>query len=102
MASRQDASTGQIVSEESELGSDEFHLKVYAPYKVYFEGVVKSVSALNQTGPFDVLAQHHNFITLLSPYTLKIHTADNKDRQIDISKGIMQVKDNDVVVFLDV
>jgi len=102
MASRQDASTGQIVSEKSELASDEFHLKVYAPYKLYFEGIVKSISALNQTGPFDVLAHHHNFITLLSPYILKIRTADNKERQIEITKGIMQVKDNDVIVFLDV
>ena len=102
MASRQDASTGEIVSEKNKLADDEFHLKVYAPYKVYFEGIVKSITALNQTGTFDVLAQHHNFITLLSPYTLKIHTADNKDREIERSKGIMQVKNNDVIVFLDV
>ena len=81
-----------------------FHLKVYAPFNVYFDGEVKSVSAVNSTGPFDVLANHHNFLTLLNPCDITIR----KDEQgaepivIKISKGIMQIKKNDVVVFLDV
>lgn len=80
----------------------QFHLKVYSPLRLYFEGEVTSVSAVNDTGPFDILAQHHNFITLLNPCDLTIRSQDQQDRVISIARGIMQVKANDVVVFLDV
>jgi len=81
---------------------DKFHLKVYSPFKVYFEGEVVSVSAVNDTGPFDILAGHHNFMTLLNPCDLTIRDAGSKDEAIKITRGIMQVKADDVVVFLDV
>lgn len=89
---------------ESNIPEDKFHLKVYAPFKTYYEGVVASISAENGTGPFDILAQHHNFLTLLSPCDLKIMPEqDSKEpEEIKITRGIMQVKANDVVVFLDV
>ncbi|MBP9820676.1 F0F1 ATP synthase subunit epsilon [Candidatus Saccharibacteria bacterium] len=81
-----------------------FHLKIYAPFNVYFDGEVKSVSAVNSTGPFDVLANHHNFLTLLNPCDITIRKDGDKEVPIiiKISKGIMQIKKNDVVVFLDV
>ncbi len=81
-----------------------FHLKIYAPFNVYFDGEVKSVSAVNSTGPFDVLANHHNFLTLLSPCNITIRKDEDHavPIMIKISKGIMQIKKNDVVVFLDV
>jgi F0F1-type ATP synthase epsilon subunit len=79
-----------------------FHLKVYSPFKTYFEGNVASVSAVNDTGPFDVLALHHNFLTLLNPCDLTIRDEGKEDEVITITRGIMQVKSDDVVVFLDV
>lgn len=87
-----------------EMPKDKFHLKVYAPFKVYYEGVVASISAENGTGPFDILANHHNFLTLLSPCELTIRDTpeDKEPEKIKITRGIMQVKANDVVVFLDV
>jgi F0F1-type ATP synthase epsilon subunit len=87
-----------------EIPNGKFHLKVYAPFQTYFEGVVVSISAINDTGPFDILAKHHNFLTLLSPCDLVIDTGDqtNEPEIIKITRGIMQVKSDDVVVFLDV
>lgn len=81
---------------------DEFHLKVYSPFKTYFEGNVASVSAVNDTGPFDILARHHNFLTLLTAGDVVIRAEGKDDQTIQISRGIMQVKADDVVVFLDV
>ncbi|MEI6237181.1 MAG: hypothetical protein WCP03_01090 [Candidatus Saccharibacteria bacterium] len=81
---------------------DKFHLKVYSPFKVYFEGNIESVSAINDTGPFDVLAGHHNFMTLLNACDLTIRSTNIQDEVIKITRGIMQVKSDDVVVFLDV
>ncbi|HET6924747.1 MAG TPA: hypothetical protein VFH39_02890 [Candidatus Saccharimonadales bacterium] len=108
MATRQDASTGEIVSDKESLASvasadstTTMNVKVYSPFKVYYDGEAASVSAESATGPFDILPRHHNFITLLVPCQLVIR--DGKDEQtFDIGGGVMHVKANDVVVFLDV
>ncbi|MCU0667196.1 MAG: hypothetical protein MUF85_01085 [Patescibacteria group bacterium] len=91
-------------NQEPKLPKGKFRLKVHAPFKVYYDDVVSSISAVNATGPFDILGEHHNFITLLSPCELVIRQeTDSADpTKIKITRGIMQVKTNDVVVFLDV
>lgn len=103
MTKKHDTNT-QDAKSEPQIPKGTFHLKVYAPFKVYYEGVVASISAENGTGPFDILANHHNFLTLLSPCELIIRDTPDapKPEKIKITRGIMQVKSNDVVVFLDV
>jgi F0F1-type ATP synthase epsilon subunit len=77
-------------------------VKVYSPYKIYFDdSQCQSISAKNKTGPFDILPRHHNFITLLDPCELVIHYNGGIQR-IRISRGIMHVKADRVIVFLDV
>jgi F0F1-type ATP synthase epsilon subunit len=106
MVMRQDASTGELVNdgkiEAPKLSDDTMHCKVYSPFKVYFEGDANSISAESATGPFDILPRHHNFITLLSPCDLVIRTGKDQAETFQISGGIMHVKANDVIVFLDV
>ncbi len=77
------------------------HVKVYAPFKTYFNGIANSISAVNETGPFDILPKHHNFMTLLIPCDIIVRS-DQGDEKIAISRGIMHVKANRVIVFLDV
>lgn len=77
------------------------HVKVYSPYKTYFDEDVYSISAINATGPFDVLPMHHNFMTLLNPCELTIDK-DGGMTRIRIARGIMHVKKDKVIVFLDV
>lgn len=77
------------------------HVKVYSPFQVYFDDEANSISAENDTGPFDVLARHHRFITLLNPCELDIRSTKG-DKKIKISRGVMHVRDNNVTVFLDV
>jgi F0F1-type ATP synthase epsilon subunit len=77
------------------------HAKVYSPFKTYFNDDAFSISAVNSTGPFDVLPEHHNFITLLNACELTIDRQEGPIR-IRITRGIMHVKANNVVVFLDV
>lgn len=77
------------------------HVKVYAPFKVYFDGPATSVSAVNDTGPFDILPEHHNFMTLLNTCDLVVRTEQGEET-FKISRGIMHVKANKVIVFLDV
>lgn len=77
------------------------HIKVYSPYKSYFDDEAESISAVNATGPFDILAQHHNFITLLLPCELVIGMQGKREK-IRISGGLMHVKADNVTVFLDI
>ena len=76
-------------------------IKVYSPFQVYFDEPALSISGINRTGPFDILPGHHNFISLLQPGQLSIRTA-NEERKIVINGGVMHVKADQVIVFLDV
>jgi F0F1-type ATP synthase epsilon subunit len=93
--------SGKEKGKKVEDTSTTIHVKVYSPFQVYFDGEATSISAENDTGPFDVLARHHRFITLLNPCELDIR-ASSGDKKIKISQGVMHVRDNKVTVFLDV
>lgn len=79
----------------------QMHVKVYSPFQTYFDNQAYSISGVNQTGPFDVLPHHYNFLTLLSAGELVIQTSTQPAR-IKISRGLMHVKADKVVVFLDI
>lgn len=76
-------------------------VKVYAPFHVYFEGEAYSVSAVNATGPFDILPRHHNFLCMLEPCILKIVGAKG-EKAIKVHRALMHVETDRVVVFMDV
>lgn len=86
----------------TEHDKDHMHVKVYAPFKVYFDGIATSVSAVNATGPFDILPQHHNFMTLIDTGEVVVRKDGGEEEKFNIARGIMHVKADDVVVFLDV
>lgn len=77
------------------------HIKVYSPFKVYFDEEGESISGQNGTGPFDILPKHHNFMTLLTPCELVIRGRE-REQKIRISGGLMHVKADRVTVFLDI
>lgn len=108
MVMRQEASTGQFVPDENAAGTAAtaprpgmLKVKVWSPFKVYYDDEATSVSGVNATGTFDILPQHHNFITILKPCDLMLQTKDGEFK-IKISGGIMRVHQNTVVVFLEV
>lgn len=109
----QQASTGQIVDnsppvktvEDTKLkivnGQPVMHVKVHSPFKAYFDGDAFSISAVNDTGTFDILPRHHNFMTLLNPCDITVQGVETVQK-IRITRGVMHVKADKVVVFLDV
>jgi F0F1-type ATP synthase epsilon subunit len=84
----------------ADVPKGKLRIKVYAPFKVYFDGIADSISAENDTGPFDILAGHKNFMTLLNPCELIIRS--EQEEKIKISRGILHVKGGRITVFLDV
>lgn len=79
----------------------QMHVKIYSPFKTYFDGNALSVSAINDTGPFDVLSGHHKFMTILNEGEVVVRSDADKQRY-KIDRGIMHVKENQITVFLDV
>ena len=96
-----DTASVSATTEPEGKTKDSIYVKVYAPYRVYFEGEANSISAASQTGNFDILPRHHNFITLLVACDIIVRTSTHEET-IRIQGGIMHVKANRVIVFLDV
>jgi hypothetical protein len=88
---------------KNQLGNDlSMHVKVHSPYHDYYDGPAFSLTAENATGPFDILPKHHNFISLLIPCDIIIRTVSKGEQKIRISGGIMHVKADELIIFLDV
>lgn len=77
-------------------------VKIFAPFKIYFSGSALSFSANNDTGPFDILGRHKNFMSLLRPGMIRVRQPSKPDFSMKIARGVMHVKANKVTVFLDI
>ena len=66
---------------------------------ITFKDKVKAVTSYNEKGPFDVLPEHENFISLINQH-LVIHTMDGKENEIKVDNAIIKVYQNEVHIFL--
>lgn len=71
-----------------------------APFEVFYEGNAKSVSAANSVGEFDILPGHTDFFSILEAGEVVI-TTDSEPIIIKINNGIVTVRDNEVMLFLN-
>lgn len=67
--------------------------------KVGYRGPAAAVSSLNKVGKFDVLPEHTNFISLISK-KLVVQLLDKKTIDYEFRRGVIEVSDNLVKVFL--
>lgn len=86
-----------------DIESVDFRLavKVFSPYQTYYQGEAVSLSGINKTGPFDVLASHANFFSLLTTGDIVIETGYAR-LVFPVSRGVIKVTNNQVTVFVDV
>jgi F0F1-type ATP synthase epsilon subunit len=78
------------------------HVKIYAPFKVYYDAPADTVTAVNGVGQFDVLRGHHKFISLLSSGDVVVRSDGKEDFKMNINRGLMHVKADEIKIFLDV
>ena len=83
--------------------SDSTHLKVIAraPFQLYYEGEAKLVSGENRVGKFDILPGHADFFSVMTPGEVIIET-DKEPVSIAITNGIIGVRDDSVLLFLNI
>jgi F0F1-type ATP synthase epsilon subunit len=68
--------------------------------KEYFVGRANTLTSINETGEFDVLPYHANFITLIRDFII-LDAKKGSERKIDIDTGVLSVEDNIVKIYLD-
>lgn len=79
----------------------QLEVKIYSQFHTYFDGGAESVSAINPTGPFDVLPGHANFFTLLSAGMVRIMSA-GEPFEFKVNHGVAWVSGNRIKVFVDI
>jgi F0F1-type ATP synthase epsilon subunit len=80
--------------------ADSIRVTVRDRKRIVFDKDAKAVTARNDTGTFDVLAQHANFISLVNQ-SITVHTIDGEKVTIPISNGVLKVKDNGVHCYIN-
>ena len=69
-------------------------------FHVYFEGPARAVTASNKVGQFDILAGHADFFSMLIPGEVVIETP-SEPITFTINNGIITVRDNEVLLFVN-
>lgn len=83
----------------SQPTTPKLHVKVISPSQIFYEGPAEAVSAVNKVGPFDILANHSNFFSLLTTGDITVSTGAQTLR-FPIKHGIVKVTHNVITVFI--
>ena len=78
-----------------------FNVKIFSPFETFYEGLASSLSARSASGPFDILFDHANFISLLQAGDVRMQTPYGA-RKYPIRRGIVKVHNNSVLIFANV
>jgi len=82
-------------------GEPQLRARVLSPTQTLYDGPALSVSATNRVGPFDILANHANFFSLLTEGNIVVNTGF-QTYTFPIQHGIVKVKNNIVTLFIDI
>lgn len=81
------------------MNSEIIHLIIRNRENILYDSDVRSISAINGKGPFDVLPRHANFICVIEKYIV-IHETAAKTNQMKIEIGILHVHEGTVDIYL--
>lgn len=95
-------STEQAVSPRTDKAPSEGKIMVDIRNRKeqFFQGEASTVSSVNETGEFDVLNKHANFVTLIRGYVI-VDKGLATEKKFDIDSGVLAAKTDSVDVYLD-
>jgi F0F1-type ATP synthase epsilon subunit len=85
----------------TKIDAKRFQVKILSPYETYFSGEAVSLSATNPSGPFDILAGHANFFSLVDGGNVVVNTGFQQ-LEFPISRGIIRVNGAGVTLFANI
>ena len=85
------------------MKSNDVQLSVIArsPFHIFYEGKARMVSAANEVGNFDVLPGHADFFSIMIAGNVIIET-EPENVSFTISNGIITVRDDEVILFVNI
>ena len=88
---------------KNEIEKQNLTLVVYirSRNKSFYKGPIRSLTALNDTGEFDVLPQHANFITLIKDYII-LDKDYETEQKFDIESGVLSVLGENINAYIGV
>lgn len=96
------------MNEVNVIPKDALFISIKSPEKTVFEGIVTGVSSYNDRGPFDILSEHENFITIIKkklvifPFQTSGSSSKDSKMEWDIDQGVLKVRENKVNVFFGI
>lgn len=82
------------------MNEETLSLTIRTREKIIYKGRIKSLSSLNESGKFDVLPKHANFISLIKDYLI-IKEAGGDTRRLALDSGVIRVLKDSIDVFLE-
>jgi len=77
------------------------NLQIITPDKKVFDGEVKLVQVPGSKGSFQILKNHAPIISTLDPGDVKIIDAGDKTSFISIGGGVIEVKNNKIIILAE-
>ncbi len=78
-----------------------FDVLIHDEKGIIFNDVAASLSSVNDQGPFDILAEHTNFITLIKEKII-LHLASGEKKEFAVDGGVLHCFQYRVEVYLGV
>lgn len=76
-------------------------VKIYSSEAVVYQGQLKSLTSVNESGKFDVLPLHSNFISIIKDLLI-LEELSGKTKEIPIKIAVLKVHENAVSVFVGI
>ncbi|HPO65584.1 MAG TPA: ATP synthase F1 subunit epsilon [Bacteroidales bacterium] len=76
-------------------------LEIISPGKKIFSGKVKLVQVPGKKGAFEILNNHAPIISTLSAGKVKVVTPDDEKNFFDITGGIVEVANNNIIILVN-
>ena len=77
------------------------YLEIITPDKRLYSGEIELIRVPGSKGSFEVLKNHAPIISTLEKGKIKILTADKKEEFIQVSGGMIEVKNNNIIVLAE-
>lgn len=81
------------------MANPTLHVRIISPQDIILDTEATSVSSKNLQGPFDILPQHANFITLIENSPIVVRLTDQRMLSFGFPLAIILVRENTVNIY---
>lgn len=80
---------------------EKFKVRINSPNESIWEGMAVSLSSKNSAGPFDILPEHANFITMIQNEPIIVRTL-GKEHVFTYKNAVLSVYNREVTIYADI